>query len=111
MKRLIFSESARMHPAQLPASPRDGHSVTGVSGRVFEMRAKPVTAKKCKQAFPRRREARTLLSRLNQRLISDFELETQDFAFLCLLASASRLIPGLEGCDEQDDEVPYLTFH
>jgi len=75
------------------------------------MRAKPVTAKKGKQALPRRSEARILLSRLNQRLISDFELETQDFAFLCLLASASGLIPGQEEHDEQDDEVPYLTFH
>ncbi len=78
------------------------------------MRAKSVTMKKNKQAPPRRREAQTLLSRLNQRLILDFESETQDFAFLCLLASASGLLQAQDGDDEQDEkdeQAPYLTFH
>jgi hypothetical protein len=75
------------------------------------MRAKSVTAKKSKQSLPRRRESRTLLSRLNQRLISDFELETEDFAFLCLLASASGLLQTQDTNAEPDEDVPYLTFH
>jgi hypothetical protein len=75
------------------------------------MRAKPFTAKKNKQALPRRKEAQTLLSRFNQRLISDFELETEDFAFLCLLASASGLLQAQDEDEEPDEEVPYLTFH
>ena len=76
------------------------------------MRAKPFTlVKKNKQAPPRRRAAQTLMSRLNQRLISDFELETQDFAFLCLLASASGRLRSQEAGEEQEEELPFLTFH
>ena len=111
-KRLMFSEPARTAEVSRPRRTGERRSVAGVRGRVPEMRAKPVTARKNKQSLPRRKgETETLLTRLNQRLISDFEMETQDFAFLCLLASASKLSRLPEGGDDPGEEAPYLTFH
>ena len=75
------------------------------------MRAKPDTAKRGKEALFRRRETRSVWSCFNQRLISDFEVETQDFAFLCLIASANGLTQWPEGIEARDREGRFLTFH
>ncbi|NOR15810.1 MAG: hypothetical protein GQ544_08905 [Candidatus Aminicenantes bacterium] len=58
------------------------------------------------------REAQSLFNIMNKRMISDFEVETRDFALLCMIASAN----GLEDWppqDREDDEgnPGLLTFH
>ena len=58
------------------------------------------------------REAQSLLNIMNKRMISDFEIETRDFALLCLIASAN----GLEDwppqdTEEDEDNTGFLTFH
>ena len=58
------------------------------------------------------REAQSLLNIMNKRMISDFEIETRDFALLCLIASAN----GLEDwppqdTEEDEDSTGLLTFH
>ena len=75
------------------------------------MRAKPDTAKKNSEALFRRRETRSVWSCFNQRLISDFEMETLDLAFLCLVASANGLKQWPEGTETGEREGRFLTFH
>lgn len=75
------------------------------------MKAKTDTARKSGDALFRRRDSRSVWSCFNQRLISDFEVETQDFAFLCLIASANGLNQWPEGIEAREFEGRFLTFH
>jgi hypothetical protein len=75
------------------------------------MRTKSDTAKKNRQSSYGGREARSVWSCLSKRLISDFEAETQDIAFLCLIASANGLKRWPEGIEERDSDARFLTFH
>jgi len=58
-----------------------------------------------------KRQTRSLLRVFNQRKLSDFETETEDFALLCLIASAHGLSPWPDEADLQDDTKGLLTFH
>ncbi len=67
---------------------------------------------KSKHVLTKSREAQSLFNIMNERMISDFEVETWDFALLCLIASAN----GLEDWPPQDREdnegsPGLLTFH
>ena len=75
------------------------------------MRGKPNAAKKHKEDSFEPGGARSVWSCFNQKLISDFEVETQDFAFLCLIASANGLTRWPEGSEERGREGRFLTFH
>jgi len=75
------------------------------------MKAKPDTAWNSRDAFFRRRETRSVWSCFNQRLLLDFEVETQDFAVLCLIASANGLNQWPEGLEAREFEGRFLTFH
>jgi hypothetical protein len=67
--------------------------------------------KKDKRSLHIRSETRSLLSSFRRRMISDFEVETEDFALLCLIASANGLDQWPEGAAENEGDVPFLTFH
>lgn len=65
-------------------------------------------AERCKAG----RETWLLLDMLSQRMISDFEIETRDFAMLCLIASANGLKDWPPQNKREDEDSPgYLTFH
>jgi hypothetical protein len=68
--------------------------------------------KRKQHGLTKSREAQSLLNIMNKRMISDFEIETRDFALLCLIASAN----GLEDwppqdTEEDEDNTGLLTFH
>lgn len=58
-----------------------------------------------------KQQTRSLMRFFNQRMLSDFEIETQDFALLCMIASAHGLTPWPGAIDHQDDPAGLLTFH
>jgi hypothetical protein len=58
-----------------------------------------------------KQQTRSLMRFFSQRMLSDFEIETQDFALLCMIASAHGLSPWPMGIDHQDDPAGLLTFH
>ena len=67
--------------------------------------------KKNQRSLHMQSETRSLLSSFRRRMILDFEVETEDFALLCLIASANGLDQWPEGASEGESEVPFLTFH
>ena len=75
------------------------------------MRAKTVAERKRKQIYHKRQEARSALNVFNQRMLSDFETETHDFAVLCMIASAHGLKHWPEGVQSHTMEARFLTFH
>lgn len=66
---------------------------------------------KARHALRKKDEARSFLKVLKKRLIKDFEIETQDFALLCLIASANGIETWPPQPIEDDKDARFLTFH
>lgn len=75
------------------------------------MPEKSALLKKNRQTLRKRDEARSFLNVLKKRLIKDFEVETRDFALLCLIASANGIEKWPPHPIEDDKDARFLTFH
>ena len=75
------------------------------------MYAKSDPERKRKQVSHKRQEARSALCIFNQRMLSDFETETHDFAVLCMIASAHGIKRWPEEAQDHTMEARFLTFH
>ncbi len=75
------------------------------------MRVKTVSERKKNQVLHKRMEARSALSLFNQRMLSDFETETQDLAVLWLIASVHGVEQWPGGAQDHTMETRFLTFH
>ena len=74
-------------------------------------RSRSHAIKKDKRSHPGQNDPGSLFRSFSRRMIADFEVETEDFAFLCLIASAHGLDQWPEGAVDSEDDVRFLTFH